>query len=90
MTQEEAAAQAELLDFAKELSTFCFRLEAFHDKLPVPPQETAMLLGEVEMTVALTMRNVIECVLHDRLRPSILDLQAAARSGSPLFPRSDR
>ena len=88
MTEDEVAAQAELRHFAEELITFCRRLEAFHDELPVPPQETAMLSGEVEMTVALTMRNVIECVLHDRLRPSILDLQAAASSGSGEGPKS--
>jgi hypothetical protein len=78
VTQDETAAQAELRDFAKELSTLCLRLEAFHDKLPVPPQETAMLSGEVEMTVELAMRNVIECVLHDRLRPAVRDLQDVA------------
>lgn len=78
MTEDEAAAQAELREIAKELSTFCLRLEAIHDRLPVPPEETAMLVGEVEINVALEVRHVIECVLHDRLQPMIRELQAAS------------
>jgi hypothetical protein len=74
----EAAAQAELRKIAKELSTLCLRLEALHDRLPVPPEETAMLMGEAEMDVATEVRSVIECVLNDSLQPAIRDLAAAA------------
>ena len=78
MTETEAAAQAALREVVKVLSTVCLTLEGIHDSLPVPPQETAMLLGEEDMDVATEVRSVIECVLHDSLRPVIRDLKAAA------------
>lgn len=74
----EAAAQAELEGILKELDAIRTRLEALHARLPVPPQETAMLLGEEEMDVSTEVRSVIECVLNDSLRPAIRDLAAAA------------
>ena len=83
MTEDEAAAQAQLREIAKELSTLCLRLEAIHDQLPVPPQDNAMLLGEEEMNVALRIRTAIECGLHDNLRPVIRDFQAAASYRPP-------
>jgi hypothetical protein len=78
MTENEAAAQAELREIATELSTLCSRLGAIHDRLPEPPNATAMLLGEEELDVAMEIRGAIECVLHDDLRPAIRDLHAAA------------
>ena len=78
MTETEAAAQSALREVVKTLSTVCLILEGIHDSLPVPPQETAMLLGEEDMDVATEVRSVIECALHDSLRPVIRDLKAAA------------
>jgi hypothetical protein len=78
MTEAEAAAQAALREIVKALSTVCLTLEGIHDSLPVSPQETAMLLGEEDMDVATEVRSVIECVLHDSLRPLIRNLQSAA------------
>lgn len=78
MTEAEGAAQAELRRIVEELDAIQSRLTEIHTRLPVPPQETAMLLGEEEMDVATELRSVIECVLSDSLRPAIRDLAAAA------------
>jgi hypothetical protein len=78
MTEAEAAAQEELREIANVLSVLCVRLESIHDRLPVPLQETAMLLGEEEKDVATEIRSVVECILHDSLRPTIRDLDKAA------------
>jgi len=78
MTEDEAQVQAELREIVAELGALAARLESVHDRLPVSAQETAMLLGEVEMDVATEVRSVIECVVHDDLQPAIRELQAAA------------
>ena len=78
MTEAEAAAQAELREIVQELDAVRARLEEMHARLPVPPEETAMLVGEREMDVATEIRSVIECVLTDSIRPAIRDLAAAA------------
>jgi hypothetical protein len=78
MTEAEAQAQAELQEIVRDLGAVCARLESIHDRLPVPLQETAMLLGEEEMDVSTEVRSVIECAVHDSLRPLIRDLAAAA------------
>jgi hypothetical protein len=78
VTDSEAAAQAELRTLVEELDAIRSRLVAIHARLPVPLEETAMLLGEEEMDVATEVRSVIECVLNDSLEPAIRDLAAAA------------
>ena len=78
MTEDEAAAQAQLREIVKGLSTYVLALEGVHHRLPVPPQEAAMHQGEMPMNVALRVRTAIECVLHDQLRPAIEALQSAA------------
>jgi hypothetical protein len=78
MTEDEALAQSELREIIKVLSTQCLRLEGIHDRLPVAPNEDAMLQGEAELDVATEVRGAIECVLHEQLRPAISGLQGAA------------
>jgi hypothetical protein len=78
ITVLEAAAQADLREIVEELEAVSLRLANIHASLPVPPGETAMLVGEAEMDVATEVRSVIECVLGDSLRPAIRDLAAAA------------
>ena len=78
MTEAEAAAQAELRGIVGDLDAIRARLEEIHARLPVPPEETAMLMGEQELDVSTEIRSVIECVLTDSLRPTIRDLAAAA------------
>ena len=87
LTEAEAAAQAELERIVEELDAIRFRLVDIHAKLPVSPDETAMLLGEEEMDVATEVRSIIECVLSDSIQPAIRDLAAAA-SFRPLEKRS--
>ena len=78
MSEVEDAAQAELRTMVVELEALRSRLAAVHDRLPVPPEETAMLLGEKETDIATEVRSVIECVLNDSIGPAIRDLAAAA------------
>jgi hypothetical protein len=78
VTQAEADAQAELRGIVVELESVRSRLVAIHARLPVPPEETAMLVGEKEMDVSTEVRSVIECVLNDSIEPAIRDLAAAA------------
>ena len=77
-TKAEIAAQAELRQMVEELDAIRCRLSDLHDRLPVSPEETAMLVGEAEMGFATEVRSVIECVLADSLGPAIRDLAAAA------------
>jgi len=67
MTEVEAAAQAELREIVEELDAARARLEDIHARLPVPPEETAMLMGELETDVSTEVRSIIECVLSDSL-----------------------
>ena len=83
MTEDEAAAQAQLREIVKGLSTYVLALEGIHHRLPVPPEEDAMLQGEMPMNVALEVRTVIECVVHDHLQPAIEELQSAASYRPP-------
>jgi hypothetical protein len=78
MTGAEVAAQAELRQMVEDLETIRSRLSDLHDRLPVSPEETAMLMGEAEMDFATEARSVIECVLADNIGPAIRDLAAAA------------
>ncbi len=78
MTEAEAAAQGALRQIVEELNGLRGRLVELHERLPVPPEETAMLLGEEEMDISTEVRSVIECTLADRIEPAIRDLAAAA------------
>jgi hypothetical protein len=79
MTEAETAAQESLREIVRELEGLRSRLQELHDRLPVPPQEAAMLEGEEDMDVAMEVRVVIECVLNDFIGAAIRDLQEAAR-----------
>jgi len=78
MTDDEAAAQEELLEAAADLEAVEARLNAIHARLPVSPREDVMLLGEEDMDVSTEIRSVIECVKNDSIQPAIRDLKAAA------------
>ena len=78
VTEAEAAAQEELRQIVEELDEICSRLADVNQRLPVSPQETAMLLGKEEMDVATHVRSVIECLLMDNLWSAVRDLAAAA------------
>jgi hypothetical protein len=78
MTEHETLEQEELREIVKGLRTLCLALEGLHHKIPISPGEDAMLLGEKEADISTEMRRVIECGLHDNLRPLIRDLQAVA------------
>lgn len=78
MTEAETAAQESLKEIVGELERLRARLQELHGRLPVPPQEMAMLEGEEDMDVATEVRVVIECVLNDFIGSAIRDLQEAA------------
>lgn len=83
MTDAEDAAQAELQRVVEELDAIRSHLVEIHARLPVPPEESAMLLGEEEMDVATEVRSIIECVLTDSIQPAIRDLAVAAAYRRP-------
>jgi hypothetical protein len=74
----EEAARAELRSVVEDLDAIRARLVDLHARLPVPAEETAMLVGEVEMDFPTEVRSTIECILNDNLRPAIRGLAAAA------------
>jgi hypothetical protein len=78
ITEPEATAQAELEEIGEALEAVAARLTALKGRLPVPPTEGLMLLGEEEMDVSTEVRAVVECVLNDSLFPAIRDLRTAA------------
>jgi hypothetical protein len=78
VSQGEEAARVELRTIVEELDGIRGRLVDLHGRLPVPAEETAMLVGEIEMDFPTEVRSVIECVLNDSLRPMMRDLSAAA------------
>ncbi len=90
MTEEEAAAQAELHQIVEELDSIRTRLVDLHARLPISAEETAMLVGEVEMDFATEVRSVIECVLNDNIQPAIRDLAAAASCKKQDRSKSER
>lgn len=81
-SEAETAAQTQLRQIVADLEALHFRLRGIQTSLPVSPQETAMLVGELEMDVSTEVRSVIDCVLNDSIRPAIRDLLAAAEYGS--------
>ena len=84
MTQAEDVAQTELQRIVEELDAIRSRLVDLRAKLPAPPEENAMLLGEEEeMGVSTEVRSIIECVLNDSILPAIQDLAAASSHRSP-------
>jgi hypothetical protein len=78
MTERETKEQEELWEIVKGLRIFCLALEGLHQKIPISPEEDAMLLHEKEADISTEMRRVIECGLQDSLRPLIRDLEAVA------------
>ena len=78
VSEGEEAARAELRTIVEGLDGIRARLVDLHGRLPVPAEETAMLVGEIEMDFPTEVRSVIECVLNDSLRPMMRDLSAAA------------
>lgn len=77
-SESEATAQAQLRQIAMELEAIRFRLIGLQATLSVPPQEDAMLAGELDMDVSTEVRSVIDCVLNDSIQPAVRDLLAAA------------
>ena len=75
---EETEARAELRALVEDLDGIRARLVALHGRLPLPPEEAALLDDEVELDFPTEVRSVIECVLSDNLQPAIRDLAVAA------------
>jgi hypothetical protein len=84
MTETEVAARRARVDeFAAELEAFTAKLQAFHDGIPISPQEALMHLGEEEMDFATSLRSTIECLLADRLNPALIELRKEAAAVEP-------
>ena len=74
----EDDAQRQVRDIAAELEAIRFRLLGVCASLEVPPEEPAMLAGEMDMDVSTEVRSVIECVVNDFIDSAIRDLRGAA------------
>lgn len=68
----------ELLDLADEAARLADRLRDLHRRLPIPPRDDLMLLGEEDPVFSHIARVVVECVLADHVEPLIQDLRATA------------
>ncbi len=76
--EEEAVAQSEVAEVARQLANLRYRLKKIVADLPVPrePGPAGDLEGEPGLAVAL--RSAIECVVTDCLNPAIGDLETAS------------
>jgi hypothetical protein len=73
-----ASAQAALEEITFELIALQERLESINRRLPVPPDQEAMLEGEIAPDVATELSGCIECVTEHTLREAVEMLQQAA------------
>ena len=85
MSEEEAAARADLRRAAGDLAAVRFRLLGIHATLPVSPREEAMLEGEEAPDFSTEARSVLECVVTDWIGPAIRAL-AELEGGGPEEP----
>lgn len=96
MSEEEAAARADLRRAAEDLAAFRFRLLGIHATLPVSPREEAMLEGDEAPDFSTEARSVLECVVTDWIGPAIralVELEGGGPDelspGSPKPPHSE-
>jgi hypothetical protein len=81
MTPQEAAAQEELREWLRQLSSLQHWLREILVNLPGPPVGTAPEEDDLdeEPDTATKIRSAGECVLADYLQPAFRDLDAASR-----------
>jgi hypothetical protein len=77
-TEEEAAAQREVVEVARELANLRYRLKTIVADLPGPGEPVPAGELEGEPSLAIELRSAIECVVVDRLNPAIDDLERAS------------
>jgi hypothetical protein len=78
-TEEEAAAQEEVAEVARQLAGLRYRLKKVATTLPVA-QETVRSAADLDdhPDVATELRSTIECVVTDCLGPAIVDLETVS------------
>ena len=81
MTPQEAAAQEELREWLRQLSSLQHWLREILVNLPCPPIGTTPEEDDLdaEPDIATEVRATGECVLTDYLEPAFRDLDAASR-----------
>jgi len=72
------SAQAALADIAADLAALQDRLAAIHRQLPVPPDQEAMLEGEIPPDVATEISGCIDCLNDDILLQALEMLRHSA------------
>jgi hypothetical protein len=93
MSEEEAAARADLRRAAEDLEAFRFRLLGIHASLPVSPREDAMLEGEEMPDFPTEARSTLECIVNDWIAPAIrtlAELEEAPSPGGPSVPGAQK
>ena len=78
MTDAVAAAKGEVQRVVGDLEALRDRLAGAIERLPAGSGESDPEADLDEMGEVTELRSVIECVLHDFLRPSIEDLRTVA------------
>jgi LPS O-antigen subunit length determinant protein (WzzB/FepE family) len=73
-----SAAQVALAAAASDLTALQDRLAAINRQLPVPPDQEAMLEGEIPPDVATELSGCIDCLNDDILLQAVEMLQHAA------------
>lgn len=84
----ETQIRRELLDLAEEASRLGDRLRDLHRRLPIPPRDDLMLLGEEDPVFSHTARVHLECLLADPIEHLVRDLRAVAEEQSSCPNRS--
>jgi hypothetical protein len=80
-TDNEAKIRSELRDIIQEADRLAGRMRELQERLPIPPRDDLMLVGEEEPVFLHVARVVLECALADCLEPLLRDLRAAANHG---------
>jgi hypothetical protein len=81
VSEPEEIAQEQLREIVRDLEATRFQLLGVRGTLPPTPLEVVDLLEDEPPDTSADLRTVIQCVLHDYLRPAICELRAAAGLG---------
>lgn len=82
MCETDEDVRRELLDLAEEAGRLGDRLRSLHRRLPIPPRDDLMLVGEEDPVFTHTARVHVECLLADHIEPLVRDLRAVAEERS--------
>jgi hypothetical protein len=73
--EEEAHIRSELHSLVDDVEALTRRVWELHARIPLPPGDDLMLVGEEEPVFLHVARVVLECALGDSLEPLLRDLR---------------